>query len=219
MKTTGKTIVVDYQGKAIRVYNQRCTDWSSMYDWKNPPQSTLSNAGCGIFSTAVAIGWMSGVRVRPETLAVFALAHGARDDTGTDRPTLLKALTDSGSGERYGFVYQNDGLRNDLDALYAHLSGGCGTALCNLRPGHIVTLVQAREENGEHQVLAIDPYSESDDPRVTDNVRLCVPGSEIIHTCYNAQRVAVGVRQSYAMFWVALDCVRDFNLLHAHVRE
>ncbi len=141
------------------------------------------------------------------------MKNGGRGDDGTDRPALLGAMEKVGLALKYGFSYHGDGLRNDLDALFAHLQNG-GAALCNLRVGHIVALVQARSVNGERQVLAADPYSESDDPRVTDNVRECIEGSEITVRTLNAQGVATGLQTHYALFWVTLTTVRDFNLLY-----
>lgn len=60
-----------------------------------------------------------------------------------------------------GFSYVGDGLRNDLDTLFQHIAVEHGVALCNLRVGHIVALVAAREVQGVKQLLAIDSYSES----------------------------------------------------------
>ena len=116
-----------------------------------------------------------------------------------------------------GFSYAGDGLRNDLDALFAHLTRGQNAALCNIRVGHIVTLVAAREENGERQALALDPYSESADARVLEQVREGVPGSEIVSAVRNGRGLRTGTLVSFAAFWVALSTVRDFNLLHALV--
>ena len=114
---------------------------------------------------------------------------------------------------KYGFSYDCDGLRNDLDTLYEHLAAG-DAALCNLRPGHIVALVEARTVNGEKQVLAADPYSESADARVKNAVRDCVPGSEIVFPLLNERGDVCGFQLAYALFWVSLSTVRDFNLLH-----
>lgn len=212
MQTTGKTVFMMYEGRRVRLCNQRCRDWTARYDYQGSGE-TLSNAGCGIFSIANALSFMHGLEIDVDALADFSIKNGGRGDDGTDRPVLLGAMEKAGLALKYGFSYHGDGLRNDLDALFAHLQNG-GAALCNLRVGHIVALVQARSVNGERQVLAADPYSESDDPRVTDNIRECIEGSEITMRTLNAQGVATGMQTHYALFWVTLATVRDFNLLY-----
>ena len=212
MTVTGKYIDVDYGGIHYALCNQRCRAWSHPYEWERDG-STLSSAGCGIFSVANAAQYLKGAPVAPEALADFACETGGRGDDGTDRPKLLAAMEEKGLAKKHGFSYRFDGLRNDLDALYAHLAQG-GAALCNLRAGHIVALIGCREVDGEKQVLAADPYSESADPRVRDAVRECIPGSEVISRVLNERGIPCGLQETYALFWAALAVVRDFNLLH-----
>ncbi len=212
MTITGKYIPVDYDGIHYTLCNQRSREWDHPYEWGHDG-ATLSSAGCGIFSVSHAAQYLGGAPVVPEELADFACQTGGRGDDGTDRPALLAAMQKSGLAEKHGFSYRMDGLRNDLPALYDHLAQG-GAALCNLRPGHIVTLIGCREAAGEKQVLAADSYSESADPRVRDAVRECIVGSEVISIVRNAQDLAVGTQETYALFWAALSAVRDFNLLH-----
>ncbi len=212
MELTGKTIQLEYCGRPLTLCNQRCREWTHRYDY-NGDGSTLSQAGCGVFSIVNASCWLTGVFHDPDALARFSMDHGGRGDDGTDRPALLQAMMDHGWARDFGFRYDGDGLRNDRETLYAHLTGG-NAALCNLRVGHIVALLGARERDGVREVLAADPYSESMDPRVTDHVREVIPGSEIISRDTNAQGVGVGWRCSFALFWAELDIVRDFNLLY-----
>ncbi|MBR1584701.1 MAG: hypothetical protein IJ662_04100 [Clostridia bacterium] len=212
MELTGKYISVDYDGIHYELGNQRCRDWTHPYEWDHNG-STLTNAGCGIFSIVNAAQYLRGERVDPEKLADFACQTGGRDDTGTDRPTLLAAMQAHGLAARHGFAYQGDGLRNDLDTLHDHLLRG-GAALCNLRVGHIVALIGGRTVNGEKQVLAADPFSESADERVRAAVRECIPGSEVISPIKNDAGLICGYQQTYALFWAALSTVKDFNLLH-----
>ncbi len=211
MNVTGKSISVTYHGTNYTLYNQRCREWTHPYAWQG--KGTLTDSGCGVFSIANAVCFLGGERVNPEELADFSCQHGGRGDDGTDRPALLSALETKGLARKYGFSYDFDGLRNDLDTLYAHLAAG-NAALCNLRPGHIVALVGARTVDGEKQVLAADPYSESADERVKSAVRDCVPGSEIISPLMNERGDVCGFQLTYALFWVSLSTVRDFNLLH-----
>ena len=212
MEITGKTIEFDYAGRHLKLCNQRCRDWTHPYGYLDN-DNTLSHAGCGIFSIVNASQWLTGVFHDPDELAQFSLDHGGRGDDGTDRPVLLQAMQDMGLAREFGFSYCGDGLRNDLPVLFEHLMNG-NAALCNLRVGHIVALVGAREQDGVRQVLAADPYSESMDSRVIERVCEVIPGSEIVSPAVNDRGLTVGWQKSYALFWAELDTVRDFNLLH-----
>ena len=212
METTGKTIALEYQGRVLKLCNQRCRARTHDYSYQGNG-STLSVAGCGIFSIVNASCCLTGVFQEPDELAQFSLDHGGRGDDGTDRPALLQAMMDTGLAREYGFSYRGDDLRNDLETLYAHLKAG-NAALCNLRAGHIVALLDARERDGIRQVLAADPYSESTDSRVADHVREVVPDSKIISAIENKNGLTVGWQCSHALFWADLDIVRDFNLLY-----
>ena len=61
-------------------------------------------------------------------------------------------MQEKGLAASYGFRYDGDGLLNDHEALWKTMQEG-GCALCNLRVGHIVTLIAAREQNGERLYL------------------------------------------------------------------
>jgi hypothetical protein len=91
-------------------------------------------------------------------------------------------------------------------------SGGC--ALCNLRVGHIVALVDFRERDGERQLLAIDSSRDSMNPHVRYRIREVVPGSGAVAEYVNSCGVRTGMDEHFAMFWVPLDMPSDFNLLH-----
>ena len=209
-----KSIGIILEGRDMLLYNQRCRDWTHYYDYLKPMKQTLSNAGCGIFSVCHAGQWLTGKVFNPDQLAEFSMDNGGRGDDGTDRPVLLAAMMAKGLAADYGFSYNNDGLRNDLNTLKTHLLNHQGCALCNLRVGHIVTLVDAREVDGEVQVLAIDSYSESADQRVAPHVREVIKDSKIVATVFNEANVAVGETHQYMAYWVSSDIVRDFNLLH-----
>lgn len=211
MNTTGKHISAVYHGVRYILYNQRCREWTHPYAWEG--EGTLTDSGCGIFSIANAACYLGGEPVDPEALADFSCQNGGRGDDGTDRPALLAAMERQGLARKHGFAYRFDGLRNDLDALFEHLTSG-GAALCNLRPGHIVALVGCRTVDGEKQALAADPFSESADERVKNAVRDCVPGSEIVYPLLNERGDVCGFQTAYALFWASLSTVRDFNLLH-----
>ena len=155
MDTTGKTIELTFEGQPLKLCNQRCRAWTYPYAYLDGDEN-LSQAGCGVFSIVNASRWLTGVFHAPEELAQFSVSHGGRGDDGTDRPALLQAMMDTGLNREYGFSYHGDGLRNDLDTLYSHLLQG-NAALCNLRVGHIVALIGAREKDGVRQVLAADP--------------------------------------------------------------
>lgn len=211
MEITGKTISGVYQGVPYTLYNQRCRAWTHPYAWQG--KGTLTDSGCGIFTIANAAWFLGGEPVIPEELADFSCKNGGRGDDGTDRPALLAAMEKAGLARKHGFSYRFDGLRNDLDILHDHLLQG-NAATCNLRVGHIVALVGARTVDGEKQVLAADPYSESADSRVIAAVRECIPGSEIVSPVKNERGETCGFLTSYALFWCSLSTVRDFTLLY-----
>lgn len=211
---TGKALRVLYNGRELTLYNQRSLQWTYPYEYAPDPGGTLKNSGCGIFSLCEAVEIMSGIRLRPEEVADFSVSVGGRGEDGTDRPLLLKGIMEKGLGNEYGFRYDLDGHLNDHEKLWECLSGG-GVALCNLRFGHIVTLIDCRTaENGERQILAMDCHSESQDERVIANVREVVPDSLITYPVQNESGITVGFDQSYGMFWVPLETAKDFDLLH-----
>lgn len=213
MQFTGKYISVSYQGVSYTLFNQRSREWTHPYEYQGNG-SKLCNAGCGIFSTLHAAQYLGGACVlTPEELADFSCKTGGRGDDGTDRPALLSAMEQAGLARQMGFSYHGDGLRNNLEALHDALMQGDG-ALCNLRPGHIVALIGARMMDGEKQVLAADPYSESADERLRGVIRECISGSEIVSRISTPDGIVCGALQSYALYWAALKTVRDFNLLH-----
>lgn len=212
---TGKKIYLQHEGRDITVFNQRSRLWTHPYDYVTPMTATLSTAGCGIFSVCHCGQWLTGREFTPEALADFSMANGGRGDDGTDRPVLLAAMQEKGLAKEYGFRYEGDGLRNDLDTLKKHLLDKKGVVLCNLRVGHIVSLVAARTVGNEVQALAIDSYSESADERVMNHVREIMEDSAVYSPVNNKQTLCVGERKQYALYWVNIDIVRDFNLLHA----
>lgn len=214
MQETGKSMALSYADKTIRYHNQCCKEWTHPYLYQGQGKENLSTSGCGIFSLCHAVEWMSGIQLNPDDMADFAMQNGGRGDDGTDRPALLHALMAAGMAEKLGFRYNEDGLRNDLDALFKHLHEKRGTAFCNLRPGHIVALLDTRIVDGEKQLLVIDSVAESTRDSVRDHVREVIPQSETKRRIVNAKGLYVGTSRQFAMFYVAADLPRDFNLLH-----
>ncbi len=210
---TGKTIEISYEDKSLRICNQRCREWAYPYAYKGDGED-LHAAGCGIFSLAHAVEWMTGARIDVEEAADFSVHFGGRGDDGTDRPALLAALKEQGRAAQLGFDYRMDGHLNDHEALWRHLSGGRGVALSNIRAGHIVLLCKGRVQGGERQALVVDSFCESADARVMDRVREVVPGSEIEFEVCNRVGLAVGAATGYAMYWVPVQMAADFNLLY-----
>lgn len=205
-----KEIMVE--GRKLTFFNQRNREWTHPYAYQN--EATLSSAGCGIFSLCHCAQWLTGNVQAPEKWADFSCANGGRGDDGTDRPALLHALMTTRLNTLLGFRYEEDGLRNDVDTLYRFLYHGEGVAMCNLRPGHIVSLVAAREHGGVRQVLAIDSYSESADERIRDHVLEILPGSDITYSVKNAYGTEVGLGTAFAAYWADAALPRDFNLLY-----
>ena len=196
---TGKCIRFDYQGKTVTVLNQRSRLWTHPYDYKTPQTATLSSAGCGVFSVCHCGQWLTGKEFSAEELADFSMANGGRGDDGTDRPALLAAMMEKGLAKRFGFRYEMDGLRNDLDVLWNHLYEHRGISLCNLRVGHIVSLLDARIADGEKQVLVLDSYSETMEPKIMPIVRQVIEESAIDCAKRNDKEVFIGECRQYAM--------------------
>ena len=137
---TGIKHEVVYQDRKLTLFNQSNRDWTHDYGYIVRNASTLSNAGCGIFSVCHCGQWLTGKEFDPNALADFSMDNGGRGDDGTDRPALLQAMQEKGLAKEFGFAYHGDGLRNDLDMLRDHLLNHNGVVLCNLRVGHIVSL-------------------------------------------------------------------------------
>jgi hypothetical protein len=126
---------------------------------------------------------------------------------------LLSAMQKDGRLKRCGLRYDLDGLLNDHEALWANmLDGGC--ALCDLRVGHIVALVDHRIRDGERQLFVIDSSRDSMNPTVRSHVREVVPASRAVAEYVNSKGVRTGMDEHYALFWVPLELPFDFNLLH-----
>ena len=212
MNATGKTREMTCAGRALRFCNQKSRDWTRLYEYDHNG-STICEAGCGIFALVHAVEWMHGIRLDPDEVAGISIAVGGRGDDGTDRPAMLQGMMENGFAARCGFRYEGDGLLNDRDLLWRHMTAG-NTALCNLRPGHIVALLAARERDGRRELLAMDSVAESAAEKVRNFVREVIPGTEIVYPIRNAADDVVGYGESYALFWVDADLPKDFNLLH-----
>jgi len=122
-------------------------------------------------------------------------------------------MQEDGRITKIGLHYDFDGLLNDYEALWQNmLDGGC--ALCNLRVGHIVAIVDHREVDGERQLLVIDSARDSVHPQVRAQVRGVVEGSQMYSRYVNDNGVCSGEVMTYSMFWVPVAQTSDFNLLH-----
>ena len=211
---TGLILPVHYGNRELRIYNQRNSEWRYPYPYETSPEDTLYSAGCGLFSLNHLLQWMHGIDVNVEELSDFACTKGGRGDDGTDRPALLTALMRHRKGEEWGFEYEGDGLRNGESDLWHHIYEKKGTALANLRKGHIVALVEGRIQHGTRQLLVIDSNSESAHEKVKDCVYEVLPDSCIHWNNRNKINMVVGEQKAYAMFWVDAALPTDYNLIH-----
>ena len=209
---TGKSKDIVVEGRSLTFFNQKCREWTHPYPWQG--EGDLADSGCGIFSLCHVIEWLTCEKQSPEAWADFSVREGGRGDDGTDRPALLAAMQRTGEAAKHGFRYDGDGLRNDLDALFDAVYRQEAVAFCNLRVGHIVSIVGARIRDGEKQLLIIDSVGESARDTVRDSVREVIPGTEITWPVRNTAGLEVGVTTSYAAFWVSAAQPKDFNLLH-----
>ena len=211
MKYTEKTCLLNCLGRTLRFCNQKSRDWTHPYEYEHNG-SNLSNAGCGIFALTHAVEWMHGTRLNPDEVAEVSVSVGGRGDDGTDRPVMLDGMMKNGFAAKCGFRYEGEGLLNDHERLWQHMKAG-NTALCNLRVGHIVALLDWREENGKRQLLAMDSVAERAGEKVRNSVYGVVDGSLISYPIRNSAGLVVGHGESYALFWVDAELPRDFNLL------
>lgn len=214
MKETGKSFLIEVDDKIIHYHNQASTKWTHPYLYRGEGNETLHSSGCGIFSLCHAVEWINGTCLVPEEMADFAMKYGGRGNDGTDRPQLLHAMMENGLAQRAGFRYAEDGLRNDLDVLFEHIYTKQGVAFCNLRAGHIVTLVKARVVNGLRQFLVIDSVAESARDVIRSHVCEVIKQSKTKRIYRNAKGDNVGKSNQYAMFYVDAALPRDFSLLH-----
>ena len=216
MEYTGKEQMVAYRGRTLRLLNQSCPEWTHPYGYPYDPHEAddnLHDAGCGVFSVAHLIDWVTGRKVSVEELADFSMATGGRGDDGTDRPVLLAAMEAAGRLREIGLRYDGDGLLNDHEALWDALEAG-GYALTDLRVGHIVAIVDHRVKDGERQLLIMDSSRDSMHPAVRGDIREVVPGTQVYAKYVNRSGVCTGEGIHYAMYWVPLEKPFDFNILH-----
>lgn len=209
---TGKKVEMTIMDKKIHFCNQKSEEWNYPYEWQG--EGNLCTSGCGIFSLCHAAEWLTGKEQNPEEWADFSCIYGGRGDDGTDRPVLLHSLMAYKKASELGFRYEEDGLRNDKEFLFDFLLNNRGVAFCNLRVGHIVTLVAARIINGEKQVLVIDSVAESAAEKIRDYVKDVIQGTEITWPIFTRDNICVGNMTSYAGFWVDASLPKDFNLLY-----
>ena len=211
MKYTEKTCLLNCLGRTLRFCNQKSREWTHPYEYENNG-ANLSSSGCGIFALTHAVEWMHGTRLNPDEVADVSVSVGGRGDDGTDRPVMLDGMMKNGFAAKCGFRYEGEGLINDHERLWQHMKAG-NAALCNLRVGHIVALLDWREENGKRQLLAMDSVAESAGEKVRNSVYGVVDGSLISYPIRNSAGLVVGSGESYALFWVDAELPKDFNLL------
>ena len=213
MNISGKIVHFDLCGMPFAFCNQSSKNWVYPYEYQGDKED-LCDAGCGIFSIVHAVECMQGFFCPPEIIARFSVMNGGRGDDGTDRPTLLRAMEEKGLAKTLGFCYHGEDLRNDKEALFEHLIEGNGTALCNLRKGHIVCLIGARETDEGQEVLAIDSANETDNVLLREMITEVLPETVIRKEKKNSKGLVVSRAVTYAAYWVKMDTVKDFNLLH-----
>ena len=211
MTITPMTREIACEGRLLSLCNQKSEDWTHLYEYQGNG-SDLCDAGCGVFALTHAVEWMHGLRLDPNAVADVSVAVGGRGDDGTDRPAMLQGMTDCGYAAKCGFAYDGGGLMNDREALWSHMVQG-HTALCNLRPGHIVALLRARERDGRRELLVIDSVAESAHEKFRDMVYETIPNSAVVYPVRNARRETVGYGLGYAMFWVDAALPKDFTLI------
>lgn len=112
------------EGSSLMYYNQN--NYSNVkYD--NPSTKkveTISSSGCGVAAACIAFNTLAGKELYSiQKMAEFSVKNGARDNSGTNMMTLLKALCK----ENTAFTYKTT---NSIDELKKHLKNG-GMAIAN----------------------------------------------------------------------------------------
>ena len=219
LEESGPILNLEYEGKNLTFFNQRSDQWTYPYEHERAPKDNLHTAGCGLFALSHGIQWLQNVKISPTELADFSKKHGGRGDDGADRPTLLAACMDQGLGQKYGFYYQKDGLLNDLDQLWQHIFIRKGIALCNLRKGHIVVLVEGAVYRNQKVYLAIDSYSENNSEKIRDCVLKVIEPSRVTASIKDEKGTYIGTEDHYGMFWVDAQKPMDYNLIYRIPKE
>ncbi len=129
-------------------YNQN--DYSNVkYDRANTAKvETVATSGCGPVAACIAVNNLIGRELfTVASMAKFSLDNGARDSSGTNLNTLLKAICNK---------YKNFSLKttNDENAVVAHIKKG-GVAISNQgdaynvfsTAGHFVVLYKMNGSN------------------------------------------------------------------------
>ena len=77
-----------------------------------------------------------------------------------------------------------------------------------------MAFLAAREAEGTRQILVIDSFSESGDPRVKPRVTSLVSGTCTTFDLPAPEGGSTLRREGHAAYWVKADCARDYTLLH-----
>ena len=119
-----QSLKIGGEGSELFYYNQN--NYSNVkYD--NPSTSRIENistSGCGVAAACIVLNTLAGKELYSiKAMADFSLKNCARDNSGTNMLTLLKALC----RENKAFTYRTT---NSIDELKKHLRNG-GMAIAN----------------------------------------------------------------------------------------
>lgn len=114
------------------------------YPSKEKPTATVASGGCGPTCAAMIVSNLTGQVVDPKAMALFAIAHGARVNGGTDMNILSKAVS-----LNYGLPVTTT---NDENTVLAHLRAG-GMAIANVG-GNRGSYVGVLSDGGHYVVAA-----------------------------------------------------------------
>lgn len=112
------------EGDDLMYYNQN--NYSNVkYDNPNTSKvETISSSGCGVAAACIVFNTLAGKELYSvKAMADLSLRNGARDNSGTNMLTLLKALC----RDNKAFTYKTT---NSIDELKKHLKNG-GMAIAN----------------------------------------------------------------------------------------
>lgn len=119
-----QSLKIGGEGSELMYYNQN--NYTNIkYDNPNTSKiETISSSGCGVASACIVFNTLAGKELYSiKAMADFSLKNGARDNSGTNMLTLLKALC----RENKAFSYRTT---NSIDELKKHLKNS-GMAIAN----------------------------------------------------------------------------------------
>lgn len=174
----GQSCIIASPSQTVRVskenlpYLQQNTDpwYGYHYNWKGGSGKNLAESGCGVFALLNAIEAMTARQLTKDDVVIvrnYAEASGDRYNGGTNKSLASHIAAEY--GDYFGF-YVSDIISDDCNTTSKRQNaiskidqtlydgGAVYFSVETSTGGHVVTLVDIRERNGETQYLLVDSY-------------------------------------------------------------